>query len=219
MIFLVWYRTPSTIHTGECGKGATRARRALLRGDVWQLTVAGGNISAKAARTSLELVLGVGEQKEEMEEGRMGAESRRMAKDSHEDGRVGTAAPLWPCHRIDPALLDQARVEMERDGVPGVALGVYHDGDAAAAGLGVTNLRHPQPVDRDTMFQLCSITKTFTVTAMLQLVEQGRVGLDDPVRSYLPGFAVADPEVSRAVTIRHLMTHSCGWEGDFFPDT
>ncbi|MEZ2148155.1 serine hydrolase domain-containing protein [Bradyrhizobium sp. DN5] len=132
---------------------------------------------------------------------------------------AGNTAPLLPSHRIDPALLDQARVEIERDGVPGIALGVYHNGCAATAGMGVTNVLHPQLVDGDTLFQIASITKTFTTTAVLQLVELGRLNLDDPIRARLPEFTVADPDVSTSVTIRDCLTHSCGWEGDFFEDT
>ncbi|MER9521715.1 serine hydrolase domain-containing protein [Mesorhizobium sp. M0243] len=127
-------------------------------------------------------------------------------------------SPLLPSHRLDSALLEQARVEMQRDGVPGIALGVYRDCCAATAGLGVTNALHPQPVGGDTLFQIGSITKTFTATAVFQLVEQGRLSLDDPVRAHLPQFTVADPGVSAAVTVRDCLTHSCGWEGDFYED-
>lgn len=134
-------------------------------------------------------------------------------------GKPSTSAPLMSGDRIDPALLERAAVEMGHDAVPGIALGVYHDGRVATAGLGVTNVQHPQPVVGDTLFQIASITKTFTVTAVLQLIEEGRLSLDDPVRAHLPEFAVADQEVSAAVTIRDLVTHSCGWEGEFHEDT
>ncbi|WP_457256033.1 serine hydrolase [Pedococcus sp. P5_B7] len=127
-------------------------------------------------------------------------------------------APLITSHQIDPEFIEQAHAEMRCDGVPGVALGVYHEGHSATAGLGVTNVVHPQPVDGNTLFQIASITKTFTATAILRLAEQGRLSLDDPVRAYLPDFAVADPEVSTVVTIRDCLTHSPGWEGDFYED-
>ncbi|WP_188393764.1 serine hydrolase [Mesorhizobium sp. SARCC-RB16n] len=127
-------------------------------------------------------------------------------------------SPLLPSCVIDPELLDQAHFEMQRDRIPGIALGIYHNGCAATTGVGVTNMLHPQPVGGDTLFQIASITKTFTATAVLQLVEQGRLRLDDPIRTHLPQFTVADPEVSAAVTIRDCLTHSCGWEGDFYED-
>ncbi|WP_457256450.1 serine hydrolase domain-containing protein [Pedococcus sp. P5_B7] len=130
-----------------------------------------------------------------------------------------TLSPLTPDNRIDPALLDLAAAEMERGGVPGIALGIYHDGRQGTAGLGVTNAVHPLQVDGDTLFQVGSVSKTFTATAILQLVDAGRVSLDDPVQAYLPEFNVADPQVSGDVTVRDCVTHSCGWEGEFGADT
>jgi CubicO group peptidase (beta-lactamase class C family) len=63
------------------------------------------------------------------------------------------------------------------------------------------------------------MTKTFTATALMRLVEQGRVDLDAPVRTYLPEFRVADPDVSANVTVRNLLTHTGGWWGDSVTDT
>ncbi len=86
-------------------------------------------------------------------------------------------------------------------------------------GFGVTSVRHPLPVDEKTLFQIGSTTKTFTATAVMRLVEAGRVALDEPVRRYLPDFTMRDPEVTSRLTMRHLLTHVGGWDGDFFPDT
>jgi CubicO group peptidase (beta-lactamase class C family) len=68
-------------------------------------------------------------------------------------------------------------------------------------------------VTAHTVFPIASISKTFAVTAMLRLVEDGKVDLRAPVRTYLPEFRVRDETVSRDVTIRHLLTHTGGWEG------
>lgn len=103
--------------------------------------------------------------------------------------------------------------------VPGVAVGIVQGDDEYAAGFGVTNLDHPLPVDSRTLFQIGSTTKTVTGTALMRLVEQGRVDLDAPVRTYLPDFRVADPVVSEEVLVRHLVTHTGGWFGDDFTDT
>ncbi len=103
--------------------------------------------------------------------------------------------------------------------VPGVAVGVWHQGEMAAAGFGVTNVDHPLPVTADTLFQIGSITKTFTGTAVMRLVESGKLELDATVHSYLPGFRVADADASAKATVRHLLTHTGGWVGDFFHDT
>jgi CubicO group peptidase (beta-lactamase class C family) len=98
-------------------------------------------------------------------------------------------------------------------------VGLLADGEEWTAGFGVTNVEHPLPVDADTLFQIGSITKTFTATALMRLVEQGRVGLDVPVREYLPDLRLRDEEVAKRVTLRHLLTHRGGWFGDFFEDT
>src|SRR5687767_330864 len=93
-------------------------------------------------------------------------------------GSVRTS-PVSPELKVHSGLLETARIEMERDRVPGLGIGVYHRGRIATAGLGVTNILNPQAIDGDTMFQIASVTKTFTATAILQLVDQGRLHLDD----------------------------------------
>src|SRR5690349_2034261 len=74
--------------------------------------------------------------------------------------------------------------EMKRLEVPGVAVGIWHAGKEYAEGFGVTSLEHPLPVTADTLFQTGSISKTFTGTLLMQLVEQGKVDLDAPVKKY-----------------------------------
>lgn len=108
---------------------------------------------------------------------------------------------------------------MEEKGVPGVALGVFHDGQTMTAGLGVTNIDHPLPVTAETLFQIGSITKTFTGTTIMRLVEMGKIDLDTPVRTYVPEFRMADETAASQATVRHLLTHMGGWAGDVFNDT
>jgi CubicO group peptidase (beta-lactamase class C family) len=116
-------------------------------------------------------------------------------------------------------LTEFARQEHEKSGVPGFSLAVLHEGAVSSAGFGVTNRDHPLPVTPDTLFQVGSITKTLTATLIMRLVEQGKLGLDDPVRRRLPEFRVRDAQVSAQATIRHLLTHTGGWLGDVFQDT
>jgi CubicO group peptidase (beta-lactamase class C family) len=103
--------------------------------------------------------------------------------------------------------------------IPGVAVGVFHRGVEYVKGYGVTNLDYPVPVDGDTVFRIGSTTKTFTGTVLMRLVDQGRVALDAPVRTYLPDFRTSDPSVAPRVTVRHLLNHTAGWLGDYFEDT
>lgn len=107
----------------------------------------------------------------------------------------------------------------EQLGVPGATFGLTVDGEIYTGGVGVTHVEHPLPVTDETIFQIGSITKTVTATAMLQLVEQGALDLRAPVRDYLPGFRVADNAASERVTVWHLLTHRAGWTGDVFTDT
>jgi CubicO group peptidase (beta-lactamase class C family) len=108
--------------------------------------------------------------------------------------------------------------EMKRLQVPGVAIGIWHKGKEFADGFGITSVEHPLPVTADTLFQTGSISKTFTGTMLMQLVEQGKVDLDSPVRKYIKDFRLRDKEVARKVTLRQLLTHMGGWVGDYFND-
>lgn len=103
--------------------------------------------------------------------------------------------------------------------VPGAAVGVLHDGEEHYAFTGVTSVENPLEVDAGTLFQFGSTGKTYTATAMLRLVERGRVELDAPVRRYVPELRLADESVAEAVTIKHLFNHTAGWEGDLSEET
>jgi CubicO group peptidase (beta-lactamase class C family) len=103
--------------------------------------------------------------------------------------------------------------QMEAHRIPGVALGVVKGGRTLARGFGVTNVEDPQPITSDTVFPIASISKTVVATALMRLVEEGRIELDAPLRRHLPDFRVQDDAASRAVTLRHLLTHTPGWEG------
>ena len=108
--------------------------------------------------------------------------------------------------------------EMKRLGVPGVAIGIWHKGKEYAEGFGITSVEHPLPVTADTLFQTGSISKTFTGTMVMKLVEDGKVSLDAPVKRYIKDFRLKDKDVTEKVTVRHLLTHMGGWVGDYFND-
>ena len=108
--------------------------------------------------------------------------------------------------------------EMKRLSVPGVAIGIWNQGKEYAEGFGVTSVEHPLPVTADTLFQTGSISKTFTGTMIMKLVEDGKVDLDEPVKTYIQDFKVQDKDVTEKVTVRHLLTHMAGWVGDYFND-
>jgi CubicO group peptidase (beta-lactamase class C family) len=128
---------------------------------------------------------------------------------------------VGPAQATDPLLqtLDR-RIEaaMARYQIPGVAIGVYYQGQEYVRGYGVTNVDYPQPVDGDTLFRIGSTTKTFTGTIIMRLVEQGKLDLNAPVRRYLPALQLADEAVAARVTVRQLLNHSAGWLGEDFSD-
>jgi CubicO group peptidase (beta-lactamase class C family) len=123
------------------------------------------------------------------------------------------AAPVaQPSNRID-ALVAFAEAKMREHRVPGVALGIVDNGVITTRGLGITNVEDALAVTDHTVFPIASISKTFAATAMMRLVEQGKIDLKAPVRKYLPDFKLRDENVARDVTIWNLLTHSGGWEG------
>ncbi|MEV8506985.1 serine hydrolase domain-containing protein [Actinoplanes sp. NPDC051475] len=135
---------------------------------------------------------------------------------------LATTAPPAPAGAAPSAvreLEEKIQDGMTRYAIPGVAVGLIHRGREYVRGFGVTNVDDPSPVDGDTVFRVGSTSKTFTGTAVMRLIERGRLDLDRTVRSYLPGFRTADPVASARVTLRQVLNHSAGWLGDFFLDT
>ena len=102
--------------------------------------------------------------------------------------------------------------------VPGVAVGVIHEGEEHYGYAGVTSVENPLPVDQSTLFQFGSTGKTYTATALMRLVEQGKVDLDAPVRTYVPELQLKDDDAATRVTVLQLLNHTAGWEGDLMED-
>jgi CubicO group peptidase (beta-lactamase class C family) len=108
---------------------------------------------------------------------------------------------------------------IDRHGVPGAQL-VVLDGDALIeVAAGVLSLRTGLAATPDALFLPGSIGKVYTATLVMMLVGQGKLALDEPVRTYLPDFEVADASARDVVTVRHLLSHTSGFDGDFFTDT
>ena len=96
--------------------------------------------------------------------------------------------------------------------VPGLAIVVVKDDSVTfMKGYGVRELGKPDPVTVHTRFGNMSTTKAFTAMLVAMLADSGKVGLDDPVTKYVPGFQLADPYVTREATVRDLLTHRIGF--------
>ncbi|MGW6690851.1 serine hydrolase domain-containing protein [Streptomyces sp. NPDC054961] len=106
-----------------------------------------------------------------------------------------------------------------RYGVPGASLAFFHDGKMHEFATGVLNRNTQAPVRTDSLFQIGSVTKVWTATQVMLLVEAGELTLDTPVVEILPEFRVADAALTKSVTVRHLLTHTSGIDGDLFLDT
>jgi CubicO group peptidase (beta-lactamase class C family) len=110
------------------------------------------------------------------------------------------------------------REQMGRWRVPGVAVGVLQDGQTTTRGYGVASIETEAPVRPDTLFQIGSISKVFTATLVMRLVGAGQLDLNTPVVAYLPNLKLADEAAQRAITLRHLLSHTSGIWGDYFDD-
>ncbi len=119
---------------------------------------------------------------------------------------------------LDETLAERVRAAMARWHIPGAAVGVLADGARQAAGFGVTSLETGYAVRPDTLFQIGSITKVFTTTLVMPLVEEGKLALDTPIVEYLPDLKLADADAQARITLRMLLSHSGGFYGDFFDD-
>jgi D-alanyl-D-alanine carboxypeptidase len=107
------------------------------------------------------------------------------------------------------------KTEMEKRRIPGLVLTVIQHGEVIKMqGYGLANVELDVPVTPDTVFWLASVTKQFTATAIMLLVEEGKVGLDTPISHYLAN----TPDAWQGITVWHLLTHTAGlvgWETGF----
>lgn len=103
------------------------------------------------------------------------------------------------------------RETMTIHGIPAAALAVSEGGqERFAAGFGTRESGQSAAVTPDTIFGVASVTKGFTALAIMQLVEAGRLAIDDPVVRHLPRYRTPDAAGTRATTITHLLTHTAG---------
>jgi CubicO group peptidase (beta-lactamase class C family) len=135
---------------------------------------------------------------------------------------VGNVRPLVaaPWTRARSSWLDASDLKalltaaIEKHNVPGASAAVFRDGQLVAAAAGVTNITTGVEMTTDTVMHIGSITKTINTTLLMQLVDEGRVELDAPLLQYLPDFRVADPQATREITVKMLVNHTSGINGE-----
>jgi CubicO group peptidase (beta-lactamase class C family) len=97
--------------------------------------------------------------------------------------------------------------QMQKQQIPGLSLAVIKAGQIILAkGYGFANVEHQVPVKPETIFQSGSVGKQFTATAVMILVEEGKIKLDDSISKYLDN----TPKSWKGITVRHLLTHTAG---------
>ncbi|BCJ28848.1 serine hydrolase domain-containing protein [Actinocatenispora sera] len=117
----------------------------------------------------------------------------------------------WVEERLPKLLAD--------NGVPAAAVAIMAGDEIVDTASGVLSKATGVEATTDSVFQVGSITKLWTSTLIMQLVDEGRLELDATVRSYLPEFRIADEDAAAAITVRQLLCHVAGFEGDIFTDT
>ena len=96
-------------------------------------------------------------------------------------------------------------------GIPGAAVVVIQDDEITfAQGFGVREIGGGDPVDEHTIFAVGSTSKAFTAAAIAMLVDEGKVGWDDPIVDHVPIFRLSDPYITRDLRVRDLMSHNSG---------
>jgi len=124
------------------------------------------------------------------------------------------AAKTDPVARLSTELEPKIKEEVQKGHLPGFAIGVVKNGKLVyAKGFGIAKLGGTTAITSKSLFHMASVTKTFVATAVMQLVEKGKIDLDAPVIRYLPYFKLND-ERYRTITIRQMLSHTSG-----IPDT
>ena len=117
------------------------------------------------------------------------------------------AAQAVPGEQPSASVDEFVNAELHAQHIPGVALAVVQDGKIVkAAGYGFSNVELGVATKPESIFQTGSVGKQFTATAVMMLVEEGKVGLDDKISKYFP----SAPAAWKGITVRHLLTHTSG---------
>ena len=118
-----------------------------------------------------------------------------------------------PPSKREVATLAKAWLDLQRsyDEIPGMSYAVVHDQETLlSGGSGLADPAARKAATADTLYSICSVSKLFTATALLQLRDEGKLSLGDPVSKHLPWAAIPAQTDSGAVTVSNILTHSSG---------
>jgi CubicO group peptidase (beta-lactamase class C family) len=137
--------------------------------------------------------------------------SRRGAIALGAGGLLLASRPAWAFATGTAALDAIVARFMDAFRIPGIAVAIVRPGEPAfTRGYGVRTLGRPERVDTNTLFAIASNSKAFAAAALAMLVEEGKLGWDEPVVKYLPDFRMSEPAVTQMLTVRDLLVHRSG---------
>src|SRR5690242_9307862 len=99
--------------------------------------------------------------------------------------------------------------------IPALSVAIWHENTLYRATAGILNIETGVEATVDSVFQIGSVSKAFTASLVMLMVDQGKLELDKPVRHYLPSFQVSDADATETLTLRHLLSHTSGLVSDF----
>ena len=132
---------------------------------------------------------------------------------------IPTVGGMTTLPEVKAWIAEQLPALLEKHDVPGAAVGVLAAGEVIDDAAGLLHKGTGVEATPDSLFQIGSITKLWTSTLVMQLVDEGKVELDAPIRTYLPEFTIGNETAAAAITVRMLLSHTAGFEGDIFTDT
>ncbi|WP_134740044.1 serine hydrolase domain-containing protein [Nocardioides sp. 503] len=121
--------------------------------------------------------------------------------------------------RVETWIAENLPALIEKYDVPGAAVAVLAEGRVVDHAAGVLSRTTGVEATPDSVFQIGSVTKVWTATLVMQLVDEGLLDLQVPIRTYLPEFRIADESAAVKITTHQLLKHTAGFEGDIFTDT
>lgn len=164
------------------------------------------------------LLVGCGSGDDDGANGIAAAEAAATSPAQDAGGASGDVADGVSRERVDAVLTEIdgfVEAEMELSGVPGVAVAVVYDDEVVfGEGYGVREVGTEDPITPETVFQLASLSKPITATAVARLVSEGVISWDEPVHPYAPDLLFSDPWVTDHVTFADLYSHRTGLPGD-----
>jgi len=130
----------------------------------------------------------------------------------------GQSFPATSGRSTTENLASRLAASIKMHNVPGASAAVFRAGQWEVASAGVTNVTTGVNVTPETVMHIGSITKVLNATLVMQLVDEGRAELSAPLKRYLPDFQVADRDATELITVEMLLNHTCGIDGEYFPE-